>query len=659
MGFIEDPVTLPTKSDKSPVPGGEDPDEWFAAADYNQIRQALIDIRTAIIALQSTLTGVDLRDLYDVTAYGADVTGVEDSTVATRNALAAAAANVTATGRRTVVYFPAGTFRFIMKTTQRHLDVNGMSKLVFLGAPGGRSRLKLAGSAGGGDWYLFNVRGGSSDIEFNRLVMDMDELTNPDPAEQNHLIQVGPSATDVRVIDCEFHDTVGDGIRQLGDFGVTVDGVMISRCRFINCGRSGVSFQRWCRRTTILGCYFENGDDQQIDFEPTGYALPFNPSDNHTTGTATALTDPTASYQTWGIAVGDPIYNVTHDALCRVVSVDFQTSLTVTAGATTWNDVLYYFPLHNSGHIIANNHFKRTTGLDTLVTLSGSYGVTFCNNYLDGVIQAQDFLYGRIAGNQIQTRVTGVNATAIALIKATTQSEVVDNIVVCRNAIAAERAAISINDQLRRPNSCIISRNQIRMETRGIGINVESIRHVTIQDNMIILDTPGDVGQSGGINVRATNAVIEHVLVTGNDIKAAEAGGTFEYGIGVAASPNNVTQCVVGGGAIADCGNPVVFSEVSPGVHSNPPVLVPGSIEHGVSPIVPPVSKPWVLIGGVSGASAFTKSYKPGIYWGDGSPEGVLAAGVGCLAMRRDATPALYVKTSGTETTGWTAVATV
>jgi hypothetical protein len=53
MGFIEDPVTLPTKSDKSPVPGGEDPDEWFAAADYNQIRQALIDIRTAIIALRS------------------------------------------------------------------------------------------------------------------------------------------------------------------------------------------------------------------------------------------------------------------------------------------------------------------------------------------------------------------------------------------------------------------------------------------------------------------------------------------------------------------------------------------------------------------------------------------------------------------------------
>ena len=119
-----------------------------------------------------------------------------------------------------------------------------------------------------------------------------------------------------------------------------------------------------------------------------------------------------------------------------------------------------------------------------------------------------------------------------------------------------------------------------------------------------------------------------------------------------------LTQCVVGGGAIADCGNPVVFSE-STGVHSNPPVLVPGSIEDSSSPIVPPVSRPWVLIGGVSGASAFTNSFKPGIYWGTGSPEGVLAAGVGCLAMRRDATPALYVKTSGTETTGWTAVATV
>jgi hypothetical protein len=339
--------------------------------------------------------------------------------------------------------------------------------------------------------------------------------------------------------------------------------------------------------------------------------------------------------------------------------VDSQTSLTVTAGATTWNDVVYYFPLHNSGHIIANNHFKRTTGLDTLVTLSGSYGVSFCNNYLDGVIEAQDFLYGRIAGNQIQTRVTGIRVTAIALTKATTQSEVVDNIVVCRNPIAVERAAISVSHRNnQRPNSCIISRNQIRLETRGIGISVESIRHVTIQDNMIILDTPGDVGKSGGITVQATTAVIEHALVTGNDIKAAEAGGTFDYGIRVYAFPNNVTQCVVGGGAIADCHNPVVFSE-STGVHSNPPVLVPGSIEDGSSPIVPPMSKPWVLIGGVSGASAFTNSFKPGIYWGTGSPEGFLAAGVGCLAMRRDATPALYVKTSGTGTTGWTAVATV
>jgi pectate lyase-like protein len=642
-GFLNDPV-------RAPIP---------LILKVEQLIRMTNEHAGALDDIESTLTGADLRDLYDVTAYGADVTGVADSTVATRNALAAAAANVTATGRRTVVYFPAGTFRFIMKTTQRHLDVNGMSKLVFLGAPGGRSRLKLAGSAGLGDWYLFNVRGGSSDIEFNRLVMDMDELTNPDPVKHNHLIQVGPSATDVRVIDCEFHDTVGDGIRQLGDFGVAVDGVMISRCRFINCGRSGVTFARWCRRTTLLGCYFENGDVRQIDFRPGGSALPFNPMDNHTTGSATTLTDPTASYQTWGIAVGDPIYNITHDTLCRVVSVDSQTSLTVMAGVTTWNDVLYSFPLHNSGHIIANNHFKRTTGPDILVTLSGSYGVTFCNNYLDGVIQAQDFLYGRIAGNQIQTRVTGASAPAIELIKATTQSEVVDNIVVCRNPIAAERAAISVRHQIRRPNSCIISRNQIRLETRGIGINVESIRHVTIQDNMIILDTPGDdVGKSGGITVRATIAVIEHVLVTGNDIKAAEAGGTFDYGIRVAASPNNVTQCVVGGGAIADCINPVVFSE-STGVHSNPPVLVPGSIEDGSTPIVPPASKPWVLIGGVSGASAFTKSHKPGIYWGTGSPEGILAAGVGCLAMRRNATPALYVKTSGTETTGWTAVATV
>ena len=43
-------------------------------------------------------------DLYSVVTYGADRTGVDDATAATMSALAAAWANVQATGRRSVVY---------------------------------------------------------------------------------------------------------------------------------------------------------------------------------------------------------------------------------------------------------------------------------------------------------------------------------------------------------------------------------------------------------------------------------------------------------------------------------------------------------------------------------------------------------------------------
>src|SRR3990172_12573702 len=111
----------------------------------------------------------DTRDVFNVTAYGADITGVADSTAATRLAVVAAAANVTATGRQSCVYFPSGSYSYRLNDGLSPIPIDGLSKLIFLGAPSHRSRLTMNGDAGGGDWYLFRVVGNSSDIEFRGL----------------------------------------------------------------------------------------------------------------------------------------------------------------------------------------------------------------------------------------------------------------------------------------------------------------------------------------------------------------------------------------------------------------------------------------------------------------------------------------------------------
>ena len=55
-------------------------------------------------------------DVFNIVDYGADPTGVADASTPVRNALAAANANVRATGRPTTIFVPAGNFTFLVKT---------------------------------------------------------------------------------------------------------------------------------------------------------------------------------------------------------------------------------------------------------------------------------------------------------------------------------------------------------------------------------------------------------------------------------------------------------------------------------------------------------------------------------------------------------------
>src|SRR5690242_2641599 len=120
---------------------------WFDRDSMRAIDDMLSLIQGQIAAINGQVP-LDTRDIFSIANYGADLTGASNSTTAVRTAMAAAWANVQATGRRSVVYFPPGRVNLTGKTTQKHININGMSKLTFAGVPGGRSLLDLNGDSG-------------------------------------------------------------------------------------------------------------------------------------------------------------------------------------------------------------------------------------------------------------------------------------------------------------------------------------------------------------------------------------------------------------------------------------------------------------------------------------------------------------------------------
>ena len=145
---------------------------------------------------------------------------------------------------------------------------------------------------------------------------------------------------------------------------------------------------------------------------------------------------------------------------------------------------------------------------------------------------------------------------------------------------------------------------------------------------------------------------INSTIVTGNDIRAEQ--GRFLNGIFLDALTDPIVSSVIGGGSITNCSGPAIrFLEGSGGVFRNPPVLVPTA--NDVGSITPPVSMPWLVVGGVGGSAPTTNSLKPQMFWGQGSPENVVTAGIGSVAHRSDggAGTSLYVKELGTGNTGW------
>ena len=264
-----------------------------------------------------------------------------------------------------------------------------------------------------------------------------------------------------------------------------------------------------------------NGNDQQIDFEPTGYAL------TATGGNATTVIDATAQFGTWGIQAGDQIFNVDEDLYARVVSVDSQTQLTVTAGAVDWNGDTFSFLKQCTGHQITNNRFIRGTNVtNILLTLEAGNETLVANNYIEGSVHGIDCTETTIANNHLVIRRSDdAGVRCIEMVKS------VRNVLIVGNEIWAQtitqttlRQCISAQNQAgRTPHSVKIQQNLIYATTRATGVIVQGARRVEVKDNVIVLNTPGETNQAVGIYVHtAAGLPCESAIVTGNDISAEQ-----------------------------------------------------------------------------------------------------------------------------------------
>jgi pectate lyase-like protein len=216
--------------------------------------------------------------VFNVKFYGATGNGATDDTLAINTAVSSA--NSAGGG---IVYFPPGTYRVTKPASGLgSIRMQNMHNIVFLG-DGYASMIQMNGSAGGGDWYMFRVQDGSSSIYFMNLRLDGSLITNPDPAEQNHLVNVegagadthgGPN--DVHAIGVYFTTTVGDCWRIAGNSGNHQ--VSNVSCKYAICDapntRSFVGCQRDTHAITVSFCWARGPTDQKIDFEPTGVGGP-------------------------------------------------------------------------------------------------------------------------------------------------------------------------------------------------------------------------------------------------------------------------------------------------------------------------------------------------------------------------------------------------
>lgn len=194
--------------------------------------------------------------------YGADPTGVSDSTTAFQSAI-----NDVSALSGGVVFVPAGTYLI------SQLSMSGSVAVQMLGSGGG-SVLKWTFNAGAAPGSMITVTAGASRCVFENLRFDGSGLTNPDAARGNHLLRIdgaGGSVIETHVVECWFGNMTaasGDGVHVVGTAGNLVSRLWVRDCEFSGCSRFSIGCEQGWQYGWITGNYL-TACETEIGFAST------------------------------------------------------------------------------------------------------------------------------------------------------------------------------------------------------------------------------------------------------------------------------------------------------------------------------------------------------------------------------------------------------
>lgn len=545
---------------------------------------------------------------------------------------------------------------------------------------------------------LIKIFKNSSDITIRDLVLDGNKsgLTNLDPGEQTHCLKIGGGFTiasadaragyvrNVRLYNVHCKNADGDGIF-LNGAGKYTEGADVSDISIINCrstghDRNGLSVQKCVQKVRIFDLYTEGNDNAAIDLEPTGSSDHDAPREFKIM--YCTLADKNASTRMSLSGLSGVVPPSQH---ARSI-VAFNHVLGGKVGGVDIRDCLFAFNVIEHGATTANSNNEPVLQLRGLLT-----GVTVANNILirpagcaPGKVMAIEGQGGYypdgvdVIDNQLVQYTHGqVGNAAIASVQNA------KNLRFSRNALISRYAGLTFTaDQTTEQltitgHGLATRRGPCRLLNSGgalpTGLSTGTDYYVIVVDaNTIKLATSSsnatagtsvafsdngtgthrlDVRISAALSLSTTAQDVAEVDLSDNRVIADAGGCSLISGFTVGGTAGfDIDKLAMRGNRFYGCDSRYTLSVSGGARFPTPPVIAFTGGGAFTSDINGLSSIGAVQIGGNEGGVV--------CLMGNGDPEGIVTAKIGSIYQRADGTAGacLYIKESGSSSTGWVAV---
>ena len=502
------------------------------------------------------------------------------------------------------IYFSAGVYDFTWVpaaagSLQAAIKLDGLRNAIVRGAGQGVTVLRLMPDQDlkPADTHILRARS-CQGLTLRDLTVNGAYLTLRSVGVQAHGIFVDFGCEDVVIERVGVFQSAGDAVRLIGTPDQKVRRVWVQGCRLVQNKRTGVAFQRCVEFVWIKDCYIETvppSTQAGIDFEPSGSASP-----GQLVAPADVIIDSNVLlHQVPAVAV-----SISGRAGDPAQRVQFTSNVLLggVMGGVNAHDVTI------SGNTVITGDTALAVDTGQVMLFRGSF---------DGL---------RVTGNKIVAttgQLDGIHLARIDHIGA-------DGVRITGNDITAAGFGVMLDN----PGSQVtIHGNRIRGtgQAQGIHIQLAGQQGEVRRDMRITSNSITGFGDAG-IQISTDNTAqhIDGLEISGNEISAGRDPAPADLtGIRLAPPGNGdgrwLERALISGNRIVDD--------------------VKLKIERDG------LTVPFFAISGNLGAVT--------VFEGDGTPEGVVPGPPGSLFLRVSDPAAAFIKTSGTESTGWIQLATM